>query len=90
MIVSSSISTPPLKNIFLLSKSINLFLIPTTGWREQPVPFPPVTDTLLTFSMSKSWGSTIISFTLPVIIGSTNAVVPEEDSTFIIGGLTIS
>ena len=90
MIVSSSISIPPLKNIFLLSNSINLFLIPTTGWSTQPEPFPPVIETLITFSISKFWGSTIISFTLPVIIGSTNADVPDEFSTLIVGGLTIS
>ena len=83
-------SIPPLKNIFLLSNSINLFLIPTTGWRTHPPPLPPVKDILLTLSISKSCGSTITSFTVPFKIGSIRAVVPEEFSTLIIGGLTIS
>ena len=83
-------SIPPLKNIFLLSKSINLFLIPTTGCNTHPDPFPPVRDTLLTSSISNSWGSTIISLTLPDMIGSIKASIPVELSTSKAGGFITS
>ena len=83
-------SIPPLKNIFLLSNSMNLFLTPITGCRTHPVPLPPVRDMLVTSSTSKSWGSTITSLTVPFNIGSISAVVPEEFSTLTTGGLTIS
>ena len=94
MIVSSTISIPPLKNTFLLSKSKNLFLIPITGWRTQPEPLPPVKETLVTDLISKSCGSTITSDTLPLKTGSTSAVVPGaagvEFSTMTCGGFTTS
>ena len=88
--VSSFISIPPLKNTSLLSNSINLFLIPTTGCKIHPDPLPPVSEILFTDSISNFCGSTMISSTLPVITGWTRAVVPEEPSTLIKGGLTIS
>ena len=88
--VSSDMSIPPLKNIFLLSKSINLFLIPTTGCSTHPDPLPPVSDTLLTSWISNSWGSTIISLTLPDTTGSINASVPVELSISKTGGFTTS
>ena len=70
---------------FLLSKSINLFLIPTTAWRTQPVPFPPVIERLFTESISKFCGSTMTSFTLPDKTGS-----PDTFSISKLGGLITS
>ena len=87
MIVSSFLSIPPPNNISLLSKDKSLNLAPKTGSSEQPFPFPPVSDIFVTALISKSCGSTNIFSTLPVIIGSTKAVVPELDSIVIVGGL---
>ena len=90
MIVSSLISIPPLKNISLLSNSIDLFLIPTTGCRTHPEPLPPVIEIFFTDAISKFCGSTIISLTLPFTTGWTNALVPDDFSTLIEGGLITS
>ena len=62
------------------------------GSRRHPEPFPPVNDILLTLSISKSWGSTNTSLTVPLRIGSTNAVVPAPtlSSTVILGGFITS
>jgi len=84
------LSIPPPKNISLLSKDKSLNLSPRTGSSEQPFPFPPVSDMFVTALISKSCGSTNIFSTLPVIIGSTRAVVPELASIVIFGGLTTS
>ena len=75
----------------LASNSTSLNLSPITGSRTHPEPFPPVIDTEITLSMSKSWGSTKTFFTVPVIIGSTKAVTPVPgDDIEILGGLIIS
>ena len=55
-----------------------------------PDPLPPVTEILLTDSISKFCGSTKTSFTPPWTTGWTNAVVPVDFSTLIIGGLITS
>ena len=90
MIVSSFLSIPPLKNISLLSNDISLNLAPKAGSNTHPLPLPPVSDIFVIDCMSKSWGSTNIFSTLPEIIGSTNAVMPELASTLMIGGLITS
>ena len=79
-----------MKNNSLLSKSINLFLIPTTAWRTQPVPFPPVIERLFTESISKFCGSTMTSFTLPDKTGSARAGFPDTFSISKLGGLITS
>ena len=85
-------SSPPLKNISLLLNSTSLNLGPVTGSKKQFLPLPPLKVTDNTLETSNSWGSTNISFTLPLIIGSTLAVVPmpTTPSTTTFGGLTIS
>ena len=85
-------STPPLKNISLLSNSKNLFLSPKTGFNTHPEPLPPVNEMFETSLISKSCGSTRQSTTLPWIIGSIFASIPPAkfESTFITGGFITS
>ena len=90
MIVSLTISTPPLKNTSLLSNSNSLFLVPSIGSNKQPLPLPPVKDILVTSLISNGCGSTNASFTVPRTIGSAAAPTPELVSIPIIGGLSTS
>ena len=93
VIVSSVGSIPPPKNISLLSNSSSLTLAPSIGSRRHPEPLPPTISKEITSSISKSCGSIKTSLTVPVIIGSTNAVVPlltSGDAIVIFGGLTTS
>ena len=83
-------SIPPPKNISLLSNSIVLNLLPTTGCNLHPDPLPPDNEILSTASISKFWGSTRISFTVPFITGSTKAGFPVKFSTSIMGGFNTS
>ena len=90
VIVSFTISTPPLKNTSLLSNSNSLFRVPNIGCNKHPLPLPPVNEILVTWSISKSWGSTNTSLTEPCIIGSTAAPTPVLVSIPTIGGFNIS
>ena len=90
VIVSFTISTPPLKNTSLLSNNNSLFLVPNIGCNTQPLPLPPVNEILVTWSISNSWGSTNTSLTVPWIIGSTAAPTPVLVSIPTIGGFTTS
>ena len=90
VIVSFTISTPPLKNTSLLSKFNSLLLSPSMGCKTHPLPLPPVRDMLWTWSISNSCGSTNTSFTVPTSIGSAAAPIPLLVSIPIIGGFKIS
>ena len=90
VIVSFTISTPPLKNTSLLSNCNSLFLLPNIGCNKHPLPLPPVKERLVTAAISNSWGSTNTSLTVPWIIGSTAAPTPVLVSIPTIGGLTTS
>ena len=84
--VSSLKSIPPPKKISLLSNSSSLYLSPTTGWSKHPLPFPPVNETDKIWSTSKSCGSTKTAVTIPLITGTTNAVVPILGEDIVIFG----
>ena len=83
-------STPPLKNTSLLSNCNSLFRVPNIGCNKQPVPLPPVSEILVTASISNSWGSTNTSLTVPCMIGSTAAPTPVLVSIPTIGGFNTS
>ena len=64
--------------------------MPSIGCNKHPEPLPPVREILWTDSISKSWGSTNISLTVPWSIGSIAAPTPVLVSIPTIGGFTIS
>jgi len=90
VIVSFTISTPPLKKISLLSNRSSLFRVPNIGCSKHPLPLPPVSEILVTASISNSWGSTNTSLTVPWITGSTAAPTPLLVSIPTIGGFKTS
>ena len=83
---------PPESLDNLASKDISLLLSWRTGSNTVPEPLPPSIVTEITLLISKSWGSTWISTTSPVITGLIYAVVllaPDPDN-WIFGGLITS
>ena len=92
-IVSSSRATPPPLTVDLASKYSSLNLLPRFACKRAPSPLPPVMVHALIFSISKSWGSTKTSLTLPVTTGLANAVVAPttgESAITKLGGLITS
>ena len=63
-----------------LSNCTSLNLGPTIGSNKQPVPLPPDNETDIILSISKFCSSTIISFTVPLITSSHNAVVAAPNT----------
>ena len=64
--------------------------MPSIGCSKQPLPLPPVSEILVTASISNNWGSTNTSLTVPCIIGSTAAPTPVLVSIPTIGGFNTS
>ena len=90
--VSSSLSIPPPKSSKRASNSISRYIVSKTGSNTEPSPFPPEIVADEKVKISKSCGSTLISFTLPSITAVAKAVVKpaEGESISITGALTTS
>ena len=90
--VSFILSIPPDSLIKRASKSSSLALSWRIGSSTVPEPFPPSIVMEIIFLISKSWGSTCTSTTLPDITGCISAFVlfaPDPDNS-IFGGASKS